>query len=119
MKPEGMESWAQLMLAQAPAPPGVEPWGQFILMVLLQGGALALLAWMAIKGLPAAVAHLAQMRTEDRAAFEQRTRAVVEEIAKVREWMIAKLVEGISGLKDAAGALRDAADALHGRRRET
>ena len=51
---------------------GLEPWAKFIILLLMQGGALAILAWLGLKTLPEMVSKLADLRTQDHILFNQR-----------------------------------------------
>lgn len=74
--------WAQ----QAPATPDVlDPWARFLLLLVLQGGSLAILAYLALKTLPEMLGKLSQMRTQDLDRFDARTRELAAEFKTMHQ----------------------------------
>jgi|SRR5215471_13499567 len=72
-----------LLLAQQAAPAGgdlLDGWAKFILLLVLQGGSLAILAYLTLRTLPETVEKLAAMRSTDLDRFDARTKELKDEI---------------------------------------
>jgi len=73
------------LLAQQGGGEVMEPWARFLLLLVLQGGALAILAYLALRTLPEMLAKLAAMRTEDLNRFDARTKELAAEFHEMHQ----------------------------------
>jgi len=105
-----------VVVAQAAAEGAVlEGWAKFLLLLVLQGGSLAILAHLGLRTLPEMLEKLAQMRTADLDRFDARARELRAEMHNMHQESLKVLHRCLTLVVDMKAETTDSINQLHKR----